>query len=212
MARILVVSPHPDDESIGCGGTLRKHVVEGDSVKVIFLTSGERGGHGRSPEETRRVREQEAKDAADILGLAQIEFWGVPNGALTNSRRLSDRLVETITEWRPGIIYVTHDREMHPEHRVAARLVRRAVAGLSPKLDKPEVLMFEVWTPLQQMDQIVDITPYVEIKMAAIRAHKSQCEVLGFDEAFLGLARYRGEMFSWPEGDYAEIFVQMRDK
>ena len=70
--------------------------------------------------------------------------------------------------------------------------------------------MFEVWTPLQRMDQIVDITPYIETKIAAIRAHKSQCDVLGFDDAFLGLARYRGEMFSWPEGDYAEIFAQVR--
>lgn len=210
MGRILVVSPHPDDESIGCGGTLRKHVVDGDSVQVIFLTSGEQGGHGRSPEETRRVREQEARDAAEILGLAQVEFWGVPNGSLTNSRGLSDRLVKTITELQPGIIYVTHDHEMHPEHRAAARLVRRAVAALSTRIDKPEVLMFEVWTPLQRMDLIVDITPFIDIKMAAIRAHTSQCEVMAFDDAFLGLARYRGEMFSWPEGDYAEIFIKMQ--
>ena len=44
MNRILVISPHPDDESIGCGGTLRKHITEGDSVWVIFLTSGESSG------------------------------------------------------------------------------------------------------------------------------------------------------------------------
>jgi len=67
-----------------------------------------------------------------------------------------------------------------------------------------------VWTPLQRMDQNVDITPYIETKIAAIRAHKSQWDVLAFDDAFLGLARYRGEMFSWPEGDYAEIFAQVR--
>ena len=63
MNRILVLSPHPDDEAIGCGGTLRKHVVEGDAVRVIFLTSGEGGGHGRTAEETRRLREREARRA-----------------------------------------------------------------------------------------------------------------------------------------------------
>jgi len=207
---ILVVSPHPDDESIGCGGTLRKHVLDGDTVQAIFLTSGERGGHGRSLEETKSLREQEAREAAAILGLAHIEFWQVRNGSLRTSKKLVDRLRSKITEWPADIVYVTHDLEMHAEHRVAARLVRRAVSGFSLELPKPKVLMFEVWTPLQRMDQIVDITPYIETKIAAIRAHKSQCDVLGFDDAFLGLARYRGEMFSWPEGDYAEIFAQVR--
>jgi len=210
MSCILVVSPHPDDESIGCGGTLCKHVIDGDTVNVIFLTSGEGGGHGRSPEETKRVREQEATDAAQVLGLAHIEFWREPNGALRVTKQLVDRLCEKITELQAEIIYVTHDREMHPEHRAAARLVRRAVSNLSPSMVRPEVLMFEVWTPLQRMDQIVDITPYIGTKIAAIRAHKSQCDVLGFDDAFVGLARYRGEMFSWPDGDYAEIFAQLR--
>ena len=210
MSNILVVSPHPDDESIGCGGTLRKHVLSGDTVHAIFLTSGERGGHGRPAEETKVIREQEAEQAAAILGLAQIDFWQVRNGSLRTTRKLADRLRQKIAGWPADTVYVTHDQEMHPEHRVAARLVRRAVAGLEAESRKPEVLMFEVWTPLQHMDQIVDITPYIDTKMAAIRAHKSQCEVLGFDDAFLGLARYRGEMFSWPEGDYAEIFAQVR--
>src|SRR5205809_462814 len=111
MSNVLVISPHPDDESIGCGGTLRRHVVQGD------------------------------------------------------------------------IVYVTHDREVHPEHRAAARLVRRAVSSLSARLAKPKVFMFEVWTPLHRMDEIVDITPYIETKKAAIRAHQSQCEVMSFDDA-----------------------------
>ena len=178
-------------------------------MQAIFLTSGERGGHGRSLEETKSLREQEAREAASILGLDHIEFWQVRNGSLRTTKKLVDRLQSRITEWSADTIYVTHDREMHEEHRVAARLVRRAVSGLAPDFSKPEVLMFEVWTPLQRMDQIVDITPFIETKIAAIRAHKSQCDVLGFDDAFLGLARYRGEMFSWPEGDYAEVFARV---
>ena len=79
---ILVLSPHPDDESIGCGGTIRKHVLEGDTVEVIVLTSGERGGHTAiSEEELIRIREQESMKARDILGVHSLEFWSQPDGS-----------------------------------------------------------------------------------------------------------------------------------
>jgi LmbE family N-acetylglucosaminyl deacetylase len=96
------------------------------------------------------------------------------------------------------------------DHSAAARLLKRALSGSKRRHGNPEVLMFEVWTPLQEMDQIVDITPYVKIKREAIRAYKSQCDVMRFDEAALALNRYRGEMHSWPGGDYAEIFRRLR--
>jgi len=208
MNRVLVLSPHPDDESLGCGGTLRKHVVEGDSVQVIFLTSGERGGHGRSPDETRQIREKEAENAAGILGYESFEFWQEPNGKLRLTNHIVNRLKLKLTDWKPHIIYVTHDKEMHPEHRIAARLVRRVMAN-NPSLELiPCVLMYEVWTPLQRIDHIVDISPYIDVKRAAIRAHITQCEVMDFEEAFIGLNRYRGAMHSWPGGDYAEVFKE----
>ena len=84
--KILVVSPHPDDEAIGCGGTLRKHVVEGDHVRVLYFTSGEQGGHGRTKDQTRHIRESEAQKAATILGIPDIEFWREKDGALRASR------------------------------------------------------------------------------------------------------------------------------
>lgn len=74
----------------------------------------------------------------------------------------------------------------------------------------PQVRMYEVWTPLQDMDHISDITENVEIKRKAILEYKSQCDVLQFDQAILGLNRYRGEMNSWPGGEYAEVFLEMK--
>lgn len=210
MSRILVISPHPDDEAIGCGGTLRSHVIQGDEIHVIFLTSGEKGGHGKPEDETAKKREREATEAASILGFDFFEFWRIPDGRCRANLKVVKRVQSKIKDWMPKIIYVTHSREMLPDHRAAARIVRGALFGADFFSVKPIIRMFEVWTPIQQIDDIVDITPFIDIKIAAIRAYKSQCDVMKFDDASLGLSRFRGEMHSWPGGEYAEIFQRMK--
>ena len=207
MARVLVLSPHPDDEAIGCGGTICSHRDAGDAVRVVYLTSGEQGGHGMSPAATRERREAEAAVAARVLDVESIDFWRAPDGALRADATLGSRLSRLLLEWRPDVVYTTHDGETHPDHRAASRIVRRA---LSESRCAPEVFLFEIWTPLIRMDRIVDITPWIDRKIDAVRAYESQCAVLRFDEAIRGLNRYRGEMHSWPDGDYAEVFVALR--
>lgn len=209
MNRILVLSPHPDDESIGCGGTLNKHVESGDNIYVLFLTSGEKGGHDLSEAEAARIREQEAREATAILGIQKIDFWRQPDSALRATSKLVNRLRQVIIDWKPEYVYVPHIKEMHPDHRATARLLRASLRSL-PGNDKIEIRMFEVWTPLQAMDEVVDITSHIKTKIKAIQKYKSQCSVVKFDEAILGLNRYRGEFHSWPGGDYAEIFLRMK--
>jgi len=207
MSRILVLSPHPDDESIGCGGTLLQHVEQGDEVQVIFLTSGEKGGHGRCEKETRARREREAREAARILRIRQFEFWRERDGALRATASAILRLRAKLKQFGPDTIYVTHHHEMHPDHRGAVRLLRAALKTVKEK--HPIVFMYEVWTPIQRLHKIVDISPYMERKLRAVRAYRSQCRVVGFVEAVRGLNRYRGEMHSWPGGDYAEVFTRL---
>jgi LmbE family N-acetylglucosaminyl deacetylase len=129
---------------------------------------------------------------------------------LSVTDQLVARLRSELVEWRPEVVYVTHPREMHRDHRAAAQLVRRAVSELPAEMARPEVWMYEVWTPLQHFDRIVDVSDYVDCKLKAVRAHASQCSVMRFDEACRGLARYRGEMHLWPGGDYAEVFREWR--
>jgi LmbE family N-acetylglucosaminyl deacetylase len=205
MARVLVLSPHPDDESIGCGGTLCSHVAAQDEVRVVFLTSGELGGHGMDPVARRSRREAEAAVAARILGIAQIEFWHAPDGRLRARDNWVAQLVDLLRRWRPQVVYTTHGGEAHPDHRAAPRILRRALGTI--RRAKPRVWHFEIWTPLARIDRIVDISPWIETKLRAVRAYESQCSVLRFDEAVAGLNRYRGEMHSWPGGDYAEVFM-----
>jgi len=208
MSRILVLAPHPDDEAIGCGGTLLKHAKHGDEIHVVFLTSGEKGGHGRPEAETVRVREAESHRATRILGVRKIEFWHLPDGAVRPTRGAIDRLRKKLKQFKPGTIYVTHEREMHPDHRGAARLLRKALEGA--KGNQADVLGYEVWTPIQKLSEIVDISPFMEKKLRAVKAYRSQCAVVGFVEAVRGLNRYRGEMHSWPGGDHAEVFIRLK--
>ena len=207
MKTILVLSPHPDDEAIGCGGTIRQHVTDGDAVHVTFLTSGEAGGIG-GEEDLGAIREREAEAAGEILGVKELEFWREPDGAVGAGPRLVDRLVGRIQDLAADTIYVTHDREMHADHQIAAILAYRALLAVSMDgpADLPSVLMYEVWTPLQELDHIVDITEHMETKLEAVRAHKTQCDIMPFDAAIEGLNRYRGEFHSWPGGPYAEVF------
>lgn len=210
MKNILVISPHPDDESIGCGGSLNKHIQEGDEVEVVFLSSGEKGGHGIPEAETIRIRESESINALSILHIPNYEFWKETDGSFDANDKNISRLLEKIKNFNPDIIYVTHEQESHPDHQQAARLVKLAITELNQKGTIPTVWMYEVWTPIQQLDLITDITPFIEIKRKAIQAYASQCEVLAFDDAIIGLNRYRGEMHCWPEGEYAEVFKLMK--
>ncbi len=207
MSRILVLAPHPDDESVGCGGVLLKHAKQRDQSHVVFLSSGEKGGRGRPEAETIRVREHEARKAARILGVRKVEFWHLPDGQVRPTPGAVARLRQKLKKFRPDRIYVTHEREMHPDHRGAARLLRRAFNG--PGQKGPEVLGYEVWTPIQELSEIADISPFMAAKLCAVRSYRSQCAVLGFADAVRGLNRYRGEMHSWPGGDYAEVFTRM---
>ncbi|HYM54218.1 MAG TPA: PIG-L deacetylase family protein [Solirubrobacteraceae bacterium] len=201
MTRVLVVCAHPDDEAVGCGGTLRLHALDGDRIITVFLTSGERGGHGE--EDHARTREREARRAAAILGIEALQFWHEADGRLRAGGRLVRRLTKLIDSLRPARVYVPHARDDHPDHRAAARLVRLAVVAAATP---PLVRGFEIWSPLSAIEEVVDISSVLPDKRRAIRAYRSQCAVMDLDHASVGLARYRGEMHSWPGGPYAEVF------
>lgn len=208
MARVLVLSPHPDDEAIGPGGTLRQHAEDGDEIRVIFLTSGENDARKQDPQLTASLREAEAKAAAKILGYDQIEFWRESDGALAVTNELILRLRKLLEDWEPNMIYAPHPAEMHVDHRAACELLKQSLQN-SKAVD---VWLYEVWTPLQEIDRVVDISDFIDLKIEAIRAHNSQCEMMRFDEAARALNRYRGELHSWPgSGPYAEIFQKFAE-
>lgn len=208
----MVVAAHPDDDVIGCGGAIAAHAQFSHKVGVLYLTSGERGCPGLSPEESAKIRESEAKASNEILGSEIIDFWHLPDGQLKYSEELKNKLRETIRHYAPDVLYVTHEKESHQDHRVAYKLVKEAVKEIYANI---EVLLTEVWTPQQRTDRVLDLgsitknDSLIEAKMKAIWEHKSQVERGHFDQAALSLARYRGIMQGCCE--YAEVFCRLRE-
>src|SRR5689334_13175736 len=112
--KILAVAPHPDDESIGCGGALRQHVEWGDHVAVIYLTSGELGLKKLKREEAWAIREKEARKAAKILGLANPAFLRFPDWTLgEHIEAAAAALASLLKVEAPEMIYVPHPLEWH---------------------------------------------------------------------------------------------------
>src|SRR6185369_9154168 len=117
---VLVIAPHPDDETIGCGGSILLHVEQGDRVVAVFLTSGELGLKHLSPAEAWRIREGEARRAGRRLGLAALHFLRQPDWYLNkNTRKAAAALRPIIRNEAPRLIYLPHPAEWHPDHKAA---------------------------------------------------------------------------------------------
>ena len=202
--KVLVIAPHPDDESIGCGGTLRLHWVRGDRVAGVFLTSGELGLKHLPRGKARRIREGEARKAAKILGLAKVTFMHQPDWSMGEDLSgAAHALRRVLSREAPDLIYLPHPGEWHPDHKAALPVLRKALRGAG--LGAPILRGYEVWTPLGEYDQVENITSVMKLKLRAIRAHKSQLNgEFGYESAVIGLNQYRGALAG--KCAYAEVF------
>ncbi|NPV92978.1 MAG: PIG-L family deacetylase [Firmicutes bacterium] len=213
MKRVLVFAPHPDDDLIGCGGSMAKHARNGALLKVVFLTSGGAGSITRQSEPLAEIREAEAVRAARIIGIAETEFLRRPDGYLEYSRENLIEVTRIIRGFRPDLVYTPHEKEQHPDHVVASRLVleccRRAGGPWFREYEGqpwsvPTVLGYEVGTPIERVSYTEDISDFMELKLEALREHRSQLEAIDYHDAVRGLNRYRGAMTGG--GVYCECF------
>jgi LmbE family N-acetylglucosaminyl deacetylase len=198
----LVVAPHPDDEAIGCGGTILLHLRDGEDVNVVFLTSGERGIDGQPAETVIEIRENEARDAANVLGIPEPTFLRLPDHGVRDAmNRAVPKLASLITDLRPTYIYLPHEAEDHPDHQAAIPAVRAALHAASISA---ELRAYEVWTPMTIIGWPMDITPVMAQKLRAVRCYRSQLQTFRYDRAVRGLNQYRGCLAA--RSRYAEVF------
>jgi LmbE family N-acetylglucosaminyl deacetylase len=215
--RVLVVAPHPDDDVIGCGGSIVKHVEAGRRVTIAYLTSGEAGSLGHDKAALAALREAEAGAAAAALGVADLVFLRAPDGGLDRAPSLVDALVRLLRARRPEIVYLPHRGDGGSDHRAASAAVEEALAraagpwflelGAEP-WSVATALGYEVWTPLQRVAYVEDVSAAIDRKLAALALHRSQVADVAYVDAVRALNRYRGAMTG--RGAYCECFEVLR--
>ena len=215
--RVLVIAPHPDDDAIGCGGSIVQHIRRGDMVHVVYVTSGEHGSPVYEPSELATIREGEAGKCALILGAQQTTFLRQPDGNVGYSIELVNHFIQLIRTEKPDALYLPHSADGHKDHQQTFQIVMEA-AGRAQGNSFPEwggkawnietILGYEVWTPLTHFQYVNDITDVIEIKLNALREHRSQLANVQYDEAVRSLNRFRGVMTE--RSAYCECFEVLK--
>lgn len=223
---VLVISPHPDDAEYGVAGTVARWTREGKKVVYVVCTDGDKGttNPDMTPENLSEIRKKEQLTAAEILGVSEVIFLGLPDQGLEETPQFRKQIVQLIRQYRPETV-VTADPyrryKWHRDHRITGQVVMDAVfpyardhlaypsliaEGLHPH--KVKEIFF--WAA-EDINYRSDITATFDLKAAALRAHQSQmqelddpnpegwlrqrCKDIARDEKFeLGEAFHRVEM------------------
>jgi len=178
---ILVLSAHPDDAELGCGGTIIQASARGQKVGIIDFTRGELGTRG-----TVAIRDQEAARAAEIMGVAVRENMNFRDGFFVNDEHHQTLLIQKIRKYQPDIVLAAAPVDRHPDHARASELIVEAcfLAGLR-KIEtednsstqepwRPKALYHFIQSVLLKPDFVVDVSEYWDTKMEAIKAFQSQ--------------------------------------
>jgi LmbE family N-acetylglucosaminyl deacetylase len=203
----LVVAPHPDDESLGCGGSLVKHIAAGSRVKIIFLTDGEKGDFEcRYGEDYRTLRRASSHKALGILGVTDYEFWGYADRNLYPAEsEVGERLIHVVEGFSPSLIYLTSPFEAHPDHRASFN----AVWKIRKKIAVP-ILLYEILMALYP-NTLVDISREMNQKKKAIGCYHTELIYNDYLSKVEGLNRFRTATL--PRNvKYAEAFMLFEEK
>jgi LmbE family N-acetylglucosaminyl deacetylase len=214
--RAMSIHAHPDDQEFTVGGTLAKWARAGCEVITVCITSGGAGSNKYTPPDmTRRalvaIREEEQREAGRILGVKDTIFLGHEDGMLEPSIALRKELTRLIRRFRPEAV-LTGDPSMrfygstymnHPDHRVAADVALDAVfPSAGTRLIFPELLdvglepheVHQVYIHgAERPDTYIDISDVLDVKVAALRAHKSQMGEWDPGEMITQWAREQGK-------------------
>lgn len=203
MSRVLVVAPHPDDEVLGCGGVIARHVVKGDEVSVVVVT---RGAPDVFPLDFIVQGRNEAAAASKLLGTKSLSFLDFPAPRLdvVPTAMLANALKDVVAEVQPATVYLPHHGDIHGDHKAvywATLVATRPNGGFVPE----RLLCYETpseteWGAPNAADAFiptvfVDISQHLEAKLEAMKCYQSQLAASPMARSLTSieaLARFRG--------------------
>lgn len=217
--RVLAVGAHPDDLEILCGGTLARYVAEGHEVTMAMVANGDLGSFVHQRHEIAALRADEARASAGVAGADHLSL-GIPDGEVNAASPEQRRLViDLVREVGPDVIITHAPNDYMTDHNETSKLVFDTSFLASAPLLETSQPHHDAVTPLVYMDTLaglqfeptafVDITAYLDTKLAMFSEHRTQLEWLrdhdGVDmlEQLRVVARFRGLQSGV---DYAEGF------
>ena len=218
--KILVVVAHPDDEVLGCGGTIAKHAKDNDQIELLILADGESSRSGVKNIDIKK-RIIATKNSANILGINNIEFAGLNDNRLDKYNRLDIiQIVEKkINDFEPNIVY-THDYgDLNVDHSITNQSVltccRSTPNQIVKKLFSFEILSSSEWqindsSFLFKPNYYVNITEELDKKLEALKAYSMEIRDWPHPRSLKGvttLANLRGCQAGF---DSAEAFSTLR--
>jgi len=217
---ILVVVAHADDEALGCGGTIARHVSEGNKVHVLILADGvsSRGKDINCFE--LEVRHRAFENAKNILGVQKAVFLGYPDNKMDTVPLLEvvKRIEREIDELKPETIYTHHYGDLNIDHRITHQAVMTACRA-TPSIFLKEILTFEVMSSTEWNsvgvnpfipNLFVDISFFLDIKIKSLEAYSEEMRQVPHSRSLehqIVLARHRGYSVGL---NAAEAFMVMR--
>jgi LmbE family N-acetylglucosaminyl deacetylase len=199
--RYLVVEPHPDDMAFFCGGTVAKLISEGHEVETLVVTDGEQGTLNRSYDTDAKlaaVMRQEQRAACESLGLKDVTFLGLKNHFLEPNHELREKIVRHVRTVQPAAVFTLDpwNFDENPDHRAVGQAVLEACSFAHFHLFHPEhmneglepaIVAKVIFGKTPKPNSYVDISRFIERKIAAILCYQSQLELMQME----GAARLR---------------------
>lgn len=186
---VLVIFPHPDDEAFGVSGTIASFTTKGIPVTYMCLTLGEMGRNlGNPPFATREslpaIRKKELKDAAAVMGIQDLRMMGYRDKTIEfeDEEKLIHVITAAINELQPSLVISFYPGySVHPDHDATGNVVVQALARM-PQETRPTLhavaFSHNAIDELGEPDIVTDISPYLHVKLAALRAHASQTQLM----------------------------------
>lgn len=219
MKNIIVISAHPDDETLGAGGTILKHIANGDKVYWLIVTNVFES-EGFSIEKV-SSRQEEIKKVAELLGISKTYCLDYPTMTLSSSSLLKmvPEISSVFMEAKPEIIYVVNRSDVHSDHRVIFNAVMACTKSFRYPFIK-QIMMYECISETEFAPALpekifipnyfVDITKYLNSKLEVMKVFESELEEHPFPRSLdniTALAHFRGASAGVK---YAEAFQLLK--